>query len=113
MRRKFARHIAFMTIGFVFSDEAQLVPLPSMHRDDYMAAYAMAVGVETVLLAFTGGGLDRSTPVGSLLLDASSKLYGTTEFGGEDNSAPPPPAADNVAASPIGPGARSGTRQLT
>jgi uncharacterized repeat protein (TIGR03803 family) len=41
-----------------------------------------ANGAETVLLTFTGGGLDRSSPVGSLVLDASGKLYGTTEFGG-------------------------------
>jgi uncharacterized repeat protein (TIGR03803 family) len=40
-------------------------------------------GAETVLFHFTGGGLDRSNPVGSLLLDASGTvLYGTTEFGG-------------------------------
>jgi uncharacterized repeat protein (TIGR03803 family) len=40
-------------------------------------------GAETVLFPFAGGGLDRSNPVGNLLLDASGTvLYGTTEFGG-------------------------------
>jgi uncharacterized repeat protein (TIGR03803 family) len=42
-----------------------------------------ASGAETVLFHFTGGGLDRSTPAASLLLDASGTvLYGATEFGG-------------------------------
>jgi uncharacterized repeat protein (TIGR03803 family) len=40
-------------------------------------------GSETVLLTFAGGGLDSSSPVGSLILDASGRvLYGATEFGG-------------------------------
>ena len=40
-------------------------------------------GAETVLFTtFTGGGLDRSYPTGSLALDASGNLYGTTQYGG-------------------------------
>jgi uncharacterized repeat protein (TIGR03803 family) len=39
-------------------------------------------GAETVLFTFTGGGLDRSYPTGSLTLDAAGNLYGTTQYGG-------------------------------
>ena len=39
-------------------------------------------GADTVLFTLTGGGLDRSYPTGSLALDASGKLYGTTQYGG-------------------------------
>lgn len=39
-------------------------------------------GAETVLFSFTGGGLDRTYPTGSLTLDAAGNLYGTTQFGG-------------------------------
>jgi len=39
-------------------------------------------GAETVLFTFTGGGLDRSYPTGSLALDSSGNIYGTTYYGG-------------------------------
>jgi uncharacterized repeat protein (TIGR03803 family) len=38
-------------------------------------------GAETVLFEFSSGGLQRSYPLGSLSLDASGKIYGTTQFG--------------------------------
>jgi uncharacterized repeat protein (TIGR03803 family) len=42
-----------------------------------------ASGAEMVLFSFTGGGLDRTFPTGSLVLEAASgSLYGTTQFGG-------------------------------
>jgi uncharacterized repeat protein (TIGR03803 family) len=39
-------------------------------------------GVETVLFTFSGGGLGRSYPMGSLALDSSGNIYGTTYYGG-------------------------------
>lgn len=39
-------------------------------------------GAETVLFTFTGGGLGRSYPTGSLALDSSGNIYGTTQYGG-------------------------------
>jgi uncharacterized repeat protein (TIGR03803 family) len=39
-------------------------------------------GAETVLFTFSGGGLDRSYPTGSLALDSSGSIYGTTQYGG-------------------------------
>jgi hypothetical protein len=39
-------------------------------------------GADTVLFTLTGGGLDRSYPTGSLALDASGNLSGTTQYGG-------------------------------
>jgi uncharacterized repeat protein (TIGR03803 family) len=39
-------------------------------------------GGETVLFTFKGGGLDRTYPTGSLVLDAAGNLYGTTQYGG-------------------------------
>lgn len=38
-------------------------------------------GAETVLFEFSSGGLDRSYPLGSLALDASGNIYGTTQYG--------------------------------
>jgi uncharacterized repeat protein (TIGR03803 family) len=38
-------------------------------------------GMETVLFEFSSGGLQRSYPLGSLSLDASGNIYGTTQFG--------------------------------
>ena len=38
-------------------------------------------GAETVLFEFSSGGLQRSYPLGSLSLDASGNIYGTTQFG--------------------------------
>ncbi len=39
-------------------------------------------GAETVLFEFSSGGLQRSYPLGSLALDASGNIYGTTQGGG-------------------------------
>ena len=38
-------------------------------------------GAETVLFEFSSGGLQRSFPLGSLALDASGNIYGTTQYG--------------------------------
>jgi uncharacterized repeat protein (TIGR03803 family) len=39
-------------------------------------------GTETQLFSLTGGGLDRTFPAESLILDAAGNLYGTTQLGG-------------------------------
>jgi hypothetical protein len=39
-------------------------------------------GAETVLFEFSSGGLQRSYPLGSLAVDASGNIYGTTQYGG-------------------------------
>jgi uncharacterized repeat protein (TIGR03803 family) len=44
-------------------------------------------GTETVLHSFAKTGGDGWSPVGSLVMDAAGKLYGTTQFGGADGGA--------------------------
>jgi uncharacterized repeat protein (TIGR03803 family) len=43
-------------------------------------------GTETVLHSFRGGDRDGANPRGSLIMDATGNLYGTTTYGGPSNS---------------------------
>jgi uncharacterized repeat protein (TIGR03803 family) len=45
-----------------------------------------STGTFSVLHSFTGGSSDGSTPFAVLVMDSSSNLYGTTEYGGTSNA---------------------------
>jgi len=67
-------------------------------------------GTETQLFSLTGGGLDRTFPAESLILDAAGNLYGTTQLGGALGAGtvfklnPTGPATFSFSVSPAGTG---------
>jgi uncharacterized repeat protein (TIGR03803 family) len=51
-----------------------------------MAANLCAAVQENVLHSFSNNGRDGSSPLGGLIFDSLGNLYGTTRYGGSDNS---------------------------